>query len=93
MNNRGRDRIGGDDTPVIASGRMPDFLRNKCLPDLPLDLDRTTADLTVLLSTNRDRLLAFREVDLASMDAHTKKILLKDVNRMLGITPLSMDDC
>ncbi len=93
MSNRGRDRVGGDDTPVIASGRMPDFLRNKRLPDLPLDLDRTTADLKVLLSTNRDKLFSFRAVDLDSMDDHTKRVLLRDVNKMLGISPLSMDDC
>ena len=76
-----------DDTPIIDSGLLPDFLRNKRLPDLPPDVDGTTADLKALLTTNSDK-LSFRVVDLESMDERTKKFLLIDVYRALGIKPL-----
>jgi len=77
----------GDDTPAICGGRMPAFLRNDRVPGLPCDLDPVTADLIVLLKTN-PHTVAFRANDLDSLDDCTKRALLKDLHRALGIAPL-----
>jgi hypothetical protein len=87
MSTTRRPRRTSEDAPVTKSGPMPDFLRNPSLPQLPGDCDQLTADLAVLLTRNAGN-LNFRAPDLKDMDTETKRVLLADLQRALGIKPL-----
>lgn len=87
MNTGSEPRPTREDTPIVGSGPMPDALRNQSLPELPDDCDRLTADLTVLISRNAG-VLNFRAPDLSGLDSETKRVLMADLQRALGIKPV-----
>jgi hypothetical protein len=78
----------GDSTPVTGGGLLPDFLRNPALPlDLPGDDDTVSTAIAVLLRTHPGA-VNFRARDLNTLDPNTKRLLLGDLYRTLGINPL-----
>ena len=87
MNAGSKPRPTRDDLPIVGSGPMPDALRNEALPDLPGDCDQLTADLNVLISRNAG-VLNFRAPDLSNLDSETKRVLMADMQRALGIKPV-----
>ena len=87
MNAGRKPRPIPEEIPIVGSGPMPDALRNESLPDLPDDCDQLTADLTVLISRNAG-ILNFRALDLNGLDTETKRVLMSDLQRALGIKPV-----
>ena len=78
----------GDKTPIMGGRVLPPFLRNPNLPDnMPGDDELTTA-FVILLKMN-PKAVNFRAKDLNSLDDDTKRTLLGDLYRALGIKPLT----
>ena len=82
--------VDGDELLVQYSGAMPEFLRDKSLPDLPVDISRLDADLIVLSSSRDDWRLTLQ--DLAGMTEEAKRDLLMYYYRELGVKPLIIED-
>lgn len=78
----------GDATPVTGGVALP----SRLVASLPCDGDVPSDDLGRqaywLLKMNSDKIaLRFRQSDLAAMDDNTKRQLVADIQRSLGVTP------
>jgi hypothetical protein len=85
---RRRTQQIGDATPVTGGVSLPSHL----VSPLPCDGDVPSDDLGRqaywLLKMNADKVaLRFRQSDLAAMDDATKRQLVADIQRSLGVTP------
>jgi len=92
MTDRPGQRVG-DVTPVTGGIPLPSHLKTA----LPSDDDDAPSDdlgrqAYWLLKMNADKVaLRFRESDLASMDDDTKRLLIADIQRTLGVSPFKRD--
>jgi hypothetical protein len=78
----------GDQTPATGGVQLPMCL----VRPIPADDDAPSDDLGRqaywLLRMNADKVsLRFRQSDLASMDADTKRQLIADIQRAIGVAP------
>lgn len=78
----------GDTTPVTGGVALP----SRLVATLPCDDDVPSDDLGRqaywLLKMNADKVaLKFRKSDLAAMDDNTKRQLIADIQRALGVAP------
>lgn len=92
MANRTARQIG-DDTPVTGGVALP-----SCLIAAPVvDDDAAPSDdlgrqAYWLLKGNADKVsLKFRQSDLAAMDDDTKRLLIADIQRSLGVVSFKKD--
>lgn len=73
--------VGGFKTPKNVRGDLNDLTAVVVKSELDLHIVR-------LLELHPKLRVRFRNHDLASLDVATKRTLLADLNRVLGVTPL-----
>lgn len=87
MSNR-LTRQNGDVTPVTGGVSLPAHLVSEFPDDNDVPSDDLGRQAYWLLKTNADKIaLKFRHSDLAAMDDDTKRQLIADIHRALGIAP------
>jgi hypothetical protein len=79
-----------DFAPSVGSMRAPNDIIRDDLDDLSAVKVRTALDLHIvrLLSLHPHLRVRFRNHDLASLDEVTKRTLLSDLNKVLGVREL-----
>ena len=75
--------------PSVGAFKTPKNVRRN-LNDLTAIVVKTDLDLHIvrLLELHPQLKVRFRNHDLASLDVATKRTLLADMNKVLGVTPL-----
>jgi hypothetical protein len=77
-----------DEPGVLCGGPMPEFLRNKKLPDLPWGTPPETADLILFAAEHGER-LGLRVEDVLNMSGPAVRKALAGAREAMGIRPLS----
>ena len=84
-----KNKVPGDPTPVVGGGDIPArMLRPTPVLDNP-PKDDLGKHIARLLALHPDIVLDFRSSDLNLMDDSTKRDLIGDINKVLGIQPLT----
>ncbi|MBL8828312.1 MAG: hypothetical protein JNM18_15125 [Planctomycetaceae bacterium] len=82
----------GDKTPVTGGVDLPARLVCALPPDDDIPTDDLGLQAFMLLKTNGDKVaLRFRQSDLKAMDDDTKRALISDIQRALGIKSFKKD--
>lgn len=83
-----KTRDAGDSTPVTGGVSLPAHLQATLSSDGDLPADDLGRQAYWLLRLNANRVaLRFRQSDLAAMDDDTKRQLIADIQRSLGVSP------
>jgi hypothetical protein len=85
-------QLQGDSTPVTGGVSLPSCLVAKLPDDDVAPNDDLGRQAYWLLKLNSDKVaLRFRQSDLNAMDDDTKRLLIADIQRTIGVLPFKKD--